>query len=241
MCGASPGQKMEAGQEAAFANSLRSDFASVFANNEAILNSVQGALTPIVQAGENQFGMNPAEEAALRTQSMEGASAAGTNVSNAVNEALAAKGGGNTFMPAGSLGAIEEQIASETARQNAAQQLGITEKGYDIGRQDFFQAESALAGAPGALENPATSLAGGAIGAGNAAMSGANAVQSANMAPWQALGGAIGGAAGKLLGNPGLFNGGGGGGGDSSGGAPSASLDDLTNLGVASPVPTFST
>jgi hypothetical protein len=198
-CGASGAMKNAANEEQNVAQQMTNEFGTVFGQNESILNSLTGALEPIVSAGPNQQGFSPAEEAAMRTQAMDSTSAAGQQASNSVRQELAAQGGGNSYLPSGSEAAINAGLAENTAQQNASQQLGITEADYNQGRQNFFQAENALAGAPAALENPVTGAGEAAEGAAQGAFEGANAINQANNAWEGELSGMIGGLGGAAL------------------------------------------
>lgn len=208
MCGPSTAMKTAAAQQQSTANLMTKDFQDIFGTNQNILSSISDALTPIVKGGASQYGFSNAEDAALRTQSTAQNAAAGQNATNAVRSSMAARGGGNIYLPTGSEAAIEGQLAQSQAQKQADTQLGITERGYDIGRQNFFGAEGALAGAPGELENPITSSGSAAMGAQQGAYDAANSINQAKNA-WVApvsgligsvIGGPIGGAVGSKIG-----------------------------------------
>jgi hypothetical protein len=148
------------------AHTLSGDFSNVFGKNMGILDTIMGPIKSIISKGASQFGLSPAEEAAERTMAMDSTAAAGKQISQAVNDAEAAKGGGNAYLPKGADAAIEEDIAARTAEQNVQEQLGITTRGYQIGRENFWDATKVAMKAPGALETPALAF-------GEAALSGA--------------------------------------------------------------------
>jgi hypothetical protein len=102
-------------------------------------------------------------------------------------------------LPSGSEAAIESGLAENEAQQQSAAQLGITEQGYEVGRQNYFQSVSDLASAPGALENPATQAGTAATGAASSQMQGATDIANADQAWMAPVGGMIGGAAGLAL------------------------------------------
>lgn len=185
-------------------------------------------MTPLIRAGANAFGFAAPEEAAMRTEATDLASAGGAAVSNATRGALASRGGGNTYLPSGSEAAINAGIAENTVQQNAQAQENITKAGYQQGRENFFAATSGLAGTTAELENPIGSLGNSAVNAAGQQMTGANEITAANNA-WIAP---VAGAAGAILGGPigakigssigssvtsGLGGGSAGGGGGSSG------------------------
>lgn len=202
MCGASGQQKAAQANEVKVGDLLRTDMQLVFGKNQNLLDTLTKALSPTVQAGPNAYGFSPGQDAAMRTQATEQISQAGANATNATRNAVAARGGMN--LPSGSEAAIESGLAQNQANQQAAAQLGITEKGYEAGRQNYFQSVSDLAGAPGELENPATSAGNAAMGAANTQMQGATDITNANnawMAPVGAIFGSVAKGAVPLLGN----------------------------------------
>jgi len=122
-------------------------------------------------------------------------------------------------------------LAQDTAVKQAEAQMGITEQGYEVGRENYFKSV-ALAGAlPGELENPATS-------AGNAALGGAEAQEKSAEDITQANNAWVGPVAGMLgsLGKAAIGVAGSGG----AGSIPNPSMNDLQNLGMVSPLPSFS-
>jgi hypothetical protein len=200
MCGPSKAMKMAAAQEQSTANLMTKDFQDIFGNNQNILASITGALEPVVKAGPSQYGFSAGEDAALRTQALDTNAAASQQTSNAVRSAMAARGGGNVYLPTGSEAVIEGQLAQTAAQKQADAQLGITERGYETGRQNFFGAEGALAGAPGELEAPITSAGNSALSGQQGAYQAADQINQANNAWVAPVAGAIGAIAGGPIG-----------------------------------------
>lgn len=223
-CGPSTAMKTAAAQQESTAGMMNKDFQTIFGTNTNILDSISDALTPVVEKGPGQYGFTDAEDAAIRTQATAANASASQQATNAVRSAQAARGGGNMLIPSGSEAAIEGALAESQAQKQADTQLGITQKGFDTGRENFFNAESRLASAPGFLENPITSSGEAAIGAGKDAYDAASQIQQAQNA-WIAptlglagavLGGPIGAGIGKKVG--GAVAGGGSGQNDGSDG-----------------------
>jgi hypothetical protein len=198
MCGATSGQTAAAANEVKVSDLLRTDMQLVFGKNQNLLDTLTKALSPQVQAGPNQYGFAPGQDAAMRTQATEQIGQAGANATNATRNAVAGQGGMN--LPSGSEAAIESELAQTQANQEASAQLGITEKGYEAGRQNYFQSVKDLAGAPGELEAPATSAGNAAIGGASQQMQGADSIAAANQAWMAPLGGLVGAVGGKALG-----------------------------------------
>lgn len=197
-CGASAEQKAAYATEAQTATTLEADFNKIFSGNQNILDTLTAPLKGIVGRGPGQFGMTPDEEAAQRTQATEAISSAGRQAEGVVRQEIAAQGGGNYVAPSGSVASIEASLAQDTAQRQAAAQEAITAKGYELGRENFFNASRELAAAPGELENPATGMESGIVGAEGLAGKTATDITSANNA-WM---GAVGGLVGGVLGGP---------------------------------------
>lgn len=210
MCGASSELKSAYETAKGTASTLMSDFNKVFSGNQNILSGLEGSLTPIVGAGVGQYGFTPTEDTAMRTQAKEEIAAAGRQASNKVGEQVASMGGGNIDLPSGSKAAIQGSLAEDQAMKQAEAQLGITQKGYDVGRSNYWNATKEAASAPGELENPATMMEGQLVSANKEAAGLGEKVTAANRA-WEkpvmgAIGSALdfvapglGGAAGKAV------------------------------------------
>jgi hypothetical protein len=221
MCGGpSPAQQSIATQQQQYYQTLQNSYQTTFANQQNVLNSLTASFQPILQAGINQYGFSPQENAALRSQATSGVAQQYQNASQATGNALAAMGGGNQFLPTGGAAQLQQQNALAAAQTESNQQLGITEAGYQQGTQNFLAAAQALGGVAQS-ENP-TGVASVANQAGTSAYDSAktNATQSAQM--WAALGGGFGGLGAAALGKMGGGGGGGGSNSNSSGNGSSA-------------------
>jgi len=199
MCGASEGQKMAAASLGKISGQMSYFLEKVMGENMNILGMIKNALAPIVTGGPSQFGMSPAEEAAKRTAATANITAAGRRAADATRSALASRGGGNIYLPSGSEAAIESGLAQNIAEKQAEAQLGITEEGYKIGRENFFRGTGMLTAAPGELEGPIAQAGGAAVGAGKASSEAQEAITAANQAWMGPVGGIIGGVATKLI------------------------------------------
>ncbi len=112
---------------------------------------------------------------------------------------MAARGGGNSFLPSGAEADIHSRVAGAAAQQESAQQLGITTTGYATGRENFNNATNVEMGIASGY-NP-LGYAGAATNAGTSAFNSATEIQKANAAasPWGTIGGLVGGLAGGFL------------------------------------------
>ena len=197
--GASSQQTDLANSQQNFYNTLSSDYSQQFANQNAILSTLQSSLNPIVQAGPNQFGFSTAETNNLNAQALQGTGQQYNNASKALGAQQAAQGGGNAYLPTGAQSAQQAGLAAGAANQASNQLLGIQQAGYQQGHNNYEAAIGQLGGVAG-MYNP-TGYAGSANQAGGVANSEANEVTQLNNAasPWNLVGGILGGAAGAGL------------------------------------------
>lgn len=190
--GPSPQQGQIAGGQQSLFGTLQSDYQQMFAGQTQILNSLTQSFSPILAAGINQYGFSAAEDAAMRTQATSGVANQYQAANQATKENLAAAGGGNAFLPTGATQQLTQENALAAAQTQSGEQLGITQAGYQQGRQNYLAAAQGLGSAASAM-NP-LGYAGQATSAGTAAYGSAqqNEAQTAQM--FSSIGGAIGGA-----------------------------------------------
>ena len=216
-----------ANEQASFYQTLTAAYQTEFANQGAILMSMDKAWQPILNAGINQYGFSPQEDTSMRTQASDTIANNTAAAQTALNENLAARGGGNTFTPSGATSQLEAGLLSSEATQQSATANQITQAGYATGRQNFLAASGALSGV--AQQYNPLGYAGATTNAGGSAFGMANTVNTENTA-WQGeLTGALVGAGEAFLGDPaGLMQIGKSlGGGSSSGGGGGGSSDAL--------------
>jgi hypothetical protein len=194
MCGPSGAQQQLASEQSSFFQELQNSYATNFGEQQGILSSLTNALAPIIQAGPNQMGFSAAENAALTSGAINSAAAANRNAQTVAG----ANAGGNTGVTTGGQKQLQAAIATGTG-QGLSQNLNqINLANAATGRQNFFNAESGLAGVAG-MENP-IGYAGATTGAGNAAFGEATTIQNMKNQEQADIGGAISGLAGMALG-----------------------------------------
>ena len=210
MCGPSSAQESLAGQEQTFASILQSNFNARFADQTQTLQELNQSLSPIVAGGINQQGFSPQELAALNTQAINATGAANRNALQAA--ALTPAFRSDTGLESGVAAPIRGGIAATEAGNLANQELGITEKNYDVGRQNYLGAVGALQ----ALSNAYAPNAGAVTGQLGQAFGSATEVQNMKNQEAASIVGGITGLASNLI--PGIggafkaLSGGGGGG-----------------------------
>lgn len=198
----SDAQKNLANEQAAFYKTLTADYGTQFKSQSNILASLQQAFEPILQAGPGQYGFTTAEDTSLRTSAADTIARNFSGAQTALNDTLAARGGGNTFLPSGADAQLQAGLeGSEAAAQSTASNQ-ITQAGFNQGNQNFLSAAGILGGT--AQQYNPLGYAGANTNAGNSAFGSATTLYNQGTA-WQgALGGILGGAAGAFLGNPAL-------------------------------------
>lgn len=227
--GATDSEKSTAQSQTDFMNQLMGNYATQFGNQSAILKSISDSVTPTLLAGPNQFGYSKQQEGALRTQASEGTAGTYKMAKQATGESLAAVGGGNVFLPSGVKAGLTAQNANAAAALESNQQLGITNQGYELGRQNYGNAIGALSNV--ASQYSPLGYAGAGTNAGQAAFGSESEIQKADAAasPWATIGGLLGGGASSFLGGYGSALGKGAGEGASS---AASGLTDLAGLMV---------
>jgi hypothetical protein len=215
----SSAQEELASEQAAFYKTLTADYATQFAQQSAILSSLNTAFQPIIEGGIGQYGFTPQEDTSIRTSASDSIAQNFASAQTALNENIASRGGGNTFLPSGATSQLEAGLLSSEASQQASTSNQITQAGYQQGRQNFLSAAGILGGVASQY-NP-TGYAGVGNTAGQDAFSSATTLYNQGNA-WEGIvGGIVGGAAGAFLGNPslgGILGGSGGGGIGNTGG-----------------------
>jgi len=220
MCGGpSSAQTQNLQMQTQFYQKQMDAYDKAYANFQQIQAAVKGQIDPILQAGAGQYGYTTAEDTALRTQAGEGTAQGFAAAQRALQQRLAAQGGGtsNVNITSGGSRDLQATLAAQTAAEQSRENLGITTSGYDIGRQMWTQAVNTEEGLAQSW-NPNT-FAGTAISAGSSAASEANTIAAQQNQMWGSILGALGGVAGSAAGGwamKGMPKFGGGSGGGSS-------------------------
>lgn len=152
LCKHSKQQLKLAGEQDQMYENLLGAYKTRFAGQSAVLDSLNKAASNIVAQGPSQYGYSAKQDAALRTQASEGTASEYKSARQATGENLAAVGGGSTFLPSGTKAAIMSRVNTAAAAQESGQQLDITNRGYDIGRDQYNRAVGTLGGVAAAYD-----------------------------------------------------------------------------------------
>ena len=197
---ASSAQTNLANTQAQFYQTMINAYAVQFAGQSAILNSLQAAWDPILKAGPEQPGYSPQLTTSLNTAASDVIANNSASAETALNNDIAARGGGNAYVPSGAEEQLKAGFLSNEATQQSQATNAITQESYAQGNKNFMAASGALTNTAG-LYAP-LGYAGATTGAGNAAFGEATTINQENTAWQSALAGALGGIAGGLVGGP---------------------------------------
>jgi hypothetical protein len=189
VCGPSGSMTMAQGQAASLSSLLAANYQQKFGAQSAVVKNLNNLLTPIAEAGPDQQGFGANELAALNTQAQTTVGQNYAKAQAALNNQLAARGGGSADMTSGADAQLKEQLASQAAAQSSNESLAITRANYAQGRQNWQNATAGLKQLGGEY-NPAQF---GELGieANNQSFKEATQIQEMNNREQQAISGAI--------------------------------------------------
>lgn len=154
MCGATNAQEQLQQEEMQSIQQYDQMMQTQYAKQSSLYSTVTSVLQPIFNQGPNQQGMSAAEKATLDAQAVEGTAENYKMAAQAVNEQIAAEGGGGSpAITTGAQQAIKSSIATSAAAEESKQETEIQEQDYALGRENFTNAEEGLMAVAGG-ENP---------------------------------------------------------------------------------------
>jgi hypothetical protein len=198
MCGATTAQTNLQNQQAAFYQQATDEATAVYGQDQNLLKQITSVYAPILAKGPNQQGFSDAERADLNAQTVEGTAQNYAGASRALNENLAASGGGDIPLTSGQGAQLKGQVAASSAATQSEEESQIQQADYAQGYNLFQNAGNMMMGVSGQL-NP-TAYSGAAIGAGSAAASTANQIAQENNSWINAAIGAVGAGVGAWAG-----------------------------------------
>ena len=206
MCGASSQQTELESEQAAFYQTATQEAQTTFSQQQSLLQEMNSVYSPILEKGPNQRGYSDAERENLNAQVVEGTAQNYQGASKAINEKLAAEGGGNIPMTTGGQEQLQAEIAASSAATQSGEESQIQQADYAQGYNEFKDATGAIESAEGLLSP--TSYTNAATNAGSAASTTANEIAQENNSWINAAIGAAGAIGTKVVGmNPkGIFS-----------------------------------
>jgi len=178
MCGASSQQMQLQQAQIDFYNQGTAEAEQTYAEDQSLLKQMQAVYDPILAKGPNQEGFSEAELNDLNATAVDTTAQNYQSAAKAVNEELAAEGGGDSSLTTGAATQLKEQTAESAARQESAEESQIKQADYAQGYNEFQGATAALEDVSGQY-NP-IGYSGAATGAGSAASTTANEIAQEN-------------------------------------------------------------
>ncbi len=143
MC-ASSGQNTLAQEQMQSYQEAQQMTAEEYANQQAIYAPMAKQFQSIFDMGPNQQGFNESELNMLNAQAVEGTATNYAGAAKAVNENLAAEGGGSYELPTGAQAELKQQVANSAAQTESGQETQIQEANYNQGLRNWQNAAGGL-------------------------------------------------------------------------------------------------
>lgn len=153
------GQKSALSSDQAFGSEMRANYGTDFSESQGIFNTLNSGLEATIAKGPGQQGFTPQELAAQNSQAVENAAASNKNI----NASIRQRGAMSGAAPGVESGATEGAIANSEAKVEnnlSNEEAGITEKNYDIGREQYNSAITGEMKLPSATMDPVNQAAG---------------------------------------------------------------------------------
>jgi hypothetical protein len=141
MCGATSAQTQLQNEQMETLQQYDAMMQQQYADQTALYSEVNSVLQPILKAGPNQEGFSSAEKQDLDSQAVEGTAENYQQAAKAVNEQLAAEGGGDAPITTGGQAQLKEQVAEGAAQSESQQESQIKQADYAQGYSEFQNAE----------------------------------------------------------------------------------------------------
>lgn len=181
--------KQQETAQAAFTNTLNTSFQQSFANNQAILGTLQKTLTDRVN---NPTGFDPKTLALMKTNASDTVAQQTNQAQTAANAYLATHGGAELGSGVGAQ--IKGSIAAAGATEGAKEDSNIDIENGMLQNQNYWAGIQGLTNVANA-ENP-TGFAGAETNSANATADLSKAYLASQQAGWQDLGSVISGVSG---------------------------------------------
>lgn len=172
-------------------NTMTQEAESVFGQDQALYSYLTSTFEPIINAGPNQQGFSQEELNTLNSSAITTTGQNYANAAKAVNEQIAAEGGGNTFIPSGANNQLKEEVATSAAALTSQEESQILQAGYQQGYNEYEAAVAGLEGGANVLSGSAA-LSNSANNAGSAASQTANEIAQEDNSWMGAIGGLLG-------------------------------------------------
>lgn len=192
---ANAGQTSALAADQTFGQTLRSSYGTDFSEAQGIFNSLNGNLESIVAAGPGQQGETPTELAAQNSQAVNQAAASNKQIQQSIGE-KASMSGATPGVESGVTQAASAGAEAQVENNLGNTEANITQKNYDIGRQNYQTAVKNQMALPEATMAPVNQAAGAVNSANETTGQQANANEAASNS-WMGLVGGLASSAAK--------------------------------------------
>ena len=152
---ANGGQKSALAADSAFGSTLRSSYGTDFSEAQGIFNSLNSNLESVIAKGPGQQGETADELAAQNSQAINTAAGANKQIQQAIGE-KASMSGAVPGVESGVTQAVRAGAESQVENNLANTEANITQKNYDIGREQYNTATKEQMALPEATMAPVT-------------------------------------------------------------------------------------
>jgi hypothetical protein len=152
---AGAGQKSALAADSAFGSTLRQSYGTDFSEAQGIFNSLNGNLESVIAKGPGQQGETAEELAAQNSQAINTAAAANKQIQQSIGE-KASMSGAVPGVESGVTQAVRAGAEAQVENNLANTEANITQKNYDIGREQYNTAVKEQAALPQATMAPVT-------------------------------------------------------------------------------------
>lgn len=204
MSGPTAAQSNLQDQQAAFYQQATQEASTTYGEQQELLGKIRSIYDPILAKGPNARGFSAGEKADLDAGAVNQTASNYAGASKAVNENLAAEGGGNLALPTGAQTQLKAEVAASSADTESNEESQIDQADYAEGARQFGQATSAEENVSGQY-NP-LGYESNATSAGAAEGVTANQIAQESNSWQNAVIGAVGSIGGGLAGNPSIGN-----------------------------------
>jgi hypothetical protein len=198
MCGSTDQQQQISQAQQQMYQTLNQNYATAFAQQQNIVNSLTSTFQPILARGPYQTGYSPAQVTGLNTAASENIAQQYAQAQRAAARVLAAQGG-DTMLPSSIQANTMANIATQAAGQRAQALNQNMIQNYNMGYQNWQNAANVLGNVATNMVNP-NQFASSATSAGAQAANTANQIAQQQNSVWNAAIGALGGIGGAALG-----------------------------------------
>jgi hypothetical protein len=144
MCGSTAAQDQLQGEQLQAYQQAQQLTAEQYANQQALYAPMAAQFQSILSRGPNSKGFSDEEEQALNAQAVEGTAENYEGAAKAVNENLAAEGGGSNPLPSGAQTQLREQVATSSAQEESREEQQIQQADYSQGYNEWENAGAGL-------------------------------------------------------------------------------------------------